>query len=525
MRAFDFSIKSQLTRGLRLDSRGDRGLNLLTECKNLKPIKIDDDNFSLVPYELVSDPFKSGEFAAKSITIAFPFPQVFRGKEVTLLADDTKIYTVDESDWSLTLITTYNAFDRSAILALDSTGGPWQFIDMGDTWFLINTKNIVWQSNTHALTNEPNQVYVNKTNLINAGVYHRGRIVTGGFNSSNFWNNDWLDIFTKWKAGLSTQIDLPTTDIDSNWVLWSSIGGGDFPLWLFYPDRAFLGNIRGTSETGYTWSKTMIMDMIIKNQFGFMPLPWQGDVYVIKPLGKELIVYGSNGISALTPIQDPVPTYGLRNISSVGIMGRGAVGGDVKQHVFLDNNGFLWRMTGQEPSRLGYREFFTGFSANTIISFDNRDEEFYISDETNSYLLTPRGLGEAKERVTSLVDKVGVLSGVIEDSGDSESQVVTDTIDFGSIATIQAVHLPMVASADVDVAIDYRYDYSSSFVRSPFIRVNNQGVAFMLVSASQVRIVIKSSDYSNMDLDEIEYTVQFADKRFRRSLSASQVTP
>ena len=49
MRAFDFNIKSQLTRGLRLDSRGDRGLNLLTECKNLKPIKIDDDNLVSFP--------------------------------------------------------------------------------------------------------------------------------------------------------------------------------------------------------------------------------------------------------------------------------------------------------------------------------------------------------------------------------------------------------------------------------------------------------------------------------------------
>ena len=77
MKSFDFNIKGQLTRGLRLDSRGDRGLNLLTECKNLKPIRIDDDNFSLVPYELVSDPFKSGEFTARSITIAFPFLQFF----------------------------------------------------------------------------------------------------------------------------------------------------------------------------------------------------------------------------------------------------------------------------------------------------------------------------------------------------------------------------------------------------------------------------------------------------------------
>ncbi len=524
MKEFSFPIIEQLVRGLRLDSRGDRRTNFLTECKNLKPVKVGDGQSGLVPYELVTDPFLSGEFSSNSITISFPFPQVFRGNEVTLLADETSIYTVDESDWSLTLITTYNAFDRSATLALDSGGGPWQFVDMGDTWFLINTQNIVWQPNTHALTNEPDQVYVNKTNLMNAGVYHRGRIVTGGFSSSNFWNNDWLDIFTSWRGGLSTQIDLPSTDIDSNWILWSSIGGGDFPLWLFYPDRAFLGNIRGSAETGYTLSKTIITDMVTRNEFGFMPLPWQGTVYTIKPMGKDLIVYGDNGITALVPTREPVPTYGVQHISSTGIMGRGAVGGDDTQHIFLDNDGYLWRMKGLNPERLGYREFFTGYSSNTIISHDSRDDEFYISDETNSYLLTPVGLGEAKERVTSLVYKVGVLSGVIEDSGDSESQVVTDTIDFGSIATIQMVKLSLVASANIDVAIDYRYNDDDAFVRSTFVRVNNQGIAYPLVSASQMRIVVRSSDYINMDLDEIEYSVKFSDRRFRRSISASQVT-
>lgn len=658
MKEFSFPIVEQLVRGLRLDSRGDRRTNFLTECKNLKPIKVGDGQPGLVPYELVSDPFLSGEFSSNSITISFPFPQVFRGKEVTLLADETSIYTVDESNWSLTLITTYDAFDRSATLALDSGGGPWQFVDMGDAWFLINTQNIVWQPNTHALTNEPNQIYVNKTNLMNAGVYHRGRIVTGGFSSSNFWNNDWLDIFSKWQGGLSTQMDLlvdadgaqvvtngkftdnadgwslgtgvtwnngairfvgvaspqnmnqvdadqdtpivigekyeviftisdysgsgavrvsvgstgigtdrssngtftetitaadvpnlfkiqvrsganftgtidnvscalalvnQSPDVDSNWLLWSSIGGGDFPLWLFYPDRAFLGNVRGSSETGYTLSKTMIMDMVMRNEFGFMPLPWQGTVYAIKPMGKDLIVYGNNGITALVPTREPIPTYGVLHISDTGIVGRGAVGGDDTQHVFLDNDGDLWRMKGLKPERLGYREFFTGYSANTIISHDSRDDEFYISDETSSYLLTPVGLGEAKERVTSLVYKVGVLSGVIEDSGDSESQVVTDTIDFGSIATVQMVKLSLVASANIDVAIDYRYNDDDAFVRSIFVRVNNQGIAYPLVSASQMRIVVRSSDYINMDLDEIEYFVKFSDKRFRRGIGASQI--
>ena len=99
MKEFTLNVEDVWRRGLRTDSREQRGLHTLSECVNLKPTK-----FGLLPYELIPDPFLSGEFSSNSITISHPFPQVFRGDNITLLADATKIYSVDESDWSLTLL-------------------------------------------------------------------------------------------------------------------------------------------------------------------------------------------------------------------------------------------------------------------------------------------------------------------------------------------------------------------------------------------------------------------------------------
>ena len=270
--------------------------------------------------------------------------------------------------------------------------------------------------------------------------------------------------------------------------------------------------------------------MVRKNQFGFMPMNWQGTVLKILPLGNNLIVYGDNGISALTPILEPVPTFGLRDISrEFGIISRGSAGGDERGHTFVNEAGYLYSLSPDlQLKRLGYRKFFTGFSSTETTVNHNPDEnEFYISDGSNSYILTEAGLGEAAERIISLVTKDGVLSGVIETQGVATGQLIIDIGNFGTAAikSIENVHVNYFGSATVTVAIDYRYDRTSAFTRTAFFPVNKEGMSFPKISGIDFKLIFKADAYGNVDnWNGFEFNVKFGDKRYKRGVGASAIT-
>ena len=532
MREFTLQVDDIFKKGLRTDSRQERGLHTLEECLNYKPTE-----FGLIPYETVPDPIKSGEFSTHSITINPPFPQIFRGRNVTLVVSETKVWTVNESDWSLTLLGDgngkfINAEDvlSATTIAADSSG-LWHFADWGNNWMLVNTSASIFQSGVHKLSpDDASDVFCNNTIVIQTIAEFKGRTVIGGFTSSTFWNNDWNDMFTYWKQGRTAGINIGDS-IGTNYVMWGSIGGGDFPLWLMFHENAMKGNVKGSSTVGYTQPKDpMLLDMVRKNQFGFMPMNWQGTVLKILPLGNNLIVYGDNGISALTPILEPVPTFGLRDISrEFGIISRGAAGGDERGHTLVNEDGYLYSLSPDlQLKRLGYREFFTGFSSTeTTVNHDPDDNEFYISDGSNSYVLTEVGLGEAAERIISLVTKDGVLSGVIETQGVATGQLIIDIGNFGTAAikSIENVHVNYFGSATVTVAVDYRYDRTSAFTRTAFFPVNKEGMSFPKISGIDFKLIFKADAYGNVNnWNGFEFNVKFGDKRYKRGVGASAIT-
>lgn len=67
--------------------------------------------YGVQPIEALPTPI---DLAAAGITIAHPFPQLIRGREVTLLCDATAIYKVNESTWALTLVDLYDAYASGA---------------------------------------------------------------------------------------------------------------------------------------------------------------------------------------------------------------------------------------------------------------------------------------------------------------------------------------------------------------------------------------------------------------------------
>ena len=506
MREFAFSIKDSFEKGLRPSSRSGLNAPYLTQSQGAKP-----SIYGLVPYEAVTQPMTDAYLSGESITKSFPFPQLIRGKGVTLLATANILYEVDESDWTLTELT----------LSADILGtGLWHFIDMYNFWFLFNGTEIVYKTNIGALEGGDPIIKVASSPTIQTGCYHRGRAFMAGFDT-NFWSDDWSHILRKWKEDISPHIKVDDS-ITGNYVLWSTIGGGD-TLFLLRPDLM----IEGPSEsvTG-TFDFPRIMEYFKRNEMGLMPMPWQGTVRVVKPLGKNVIVYGDDGISALIQVSDPTPTFGLQHLLSVGIAGRGAVGGTEKEHVFLDNAGFLWRLgVDLRLEKLDYQEYLINYlDVDMAISYDDIEDEYYICSASDNMILTRKGLGQGVETFSSLYNVAGSLVAIPTTiSGRTSSIVVTDSFDLGlrGIKNLSFVDLGIVSTEDVEVAIDYKYNKASAFARTPYVTLNAEGWAYINTSGIEFRLVIKCDDYTKPKITYANVRYKRIDNREVRGLDAS----
>ena len=265
------------------------------------------------------------------------------------------------------------------------------------------------------------------------------------------------------------------------------------------------------------------------NTAGFRNIPWPGDVLKVKRLGDLIVVYGDQGIGMLVPVNDPIATYGFKEVLNIGLASKGAVGGDEHSHVFVDKEGWLWGIEeGQTPKRLGYQEFFSALTAADImISLDPSEQEFYISDGSKGYLLTPWGLCETYQRFTSLFRSGSTTYGPVSDGSDTSFTLTTDTLDYGlrGFKTMTTIELGVntgEVDQGVDISVYYRSNKKSAFSQSSWIHTNPNGVAMPVKTAEEFRISVKADSYLGMKLDYINARIKLPDRRFVRGIYAMQ---
>jgi len=480
-------IAEELTQGLRKDSRTFRNSKTLASVRNLRPF----------PSGLKPIPSRQRPFT--SVAVNWPFPQVFRGQTYTLLADETALYWVDNV-LALNAITTYDAYDTAAVLGL-TAGGCWQLMDFGEFFMLFNGNCTAFRSNAAAVTGVDDKVFVQSAVTINAGTAFRGRGIIGGFNSSDFWRDEWKSLWNAWADVSGTAIDT-SQGIGENYVWWSSIGGGDI-LWLFYPEQAE----SGITGVGFDSDDPLFLRRMKQNQMGFMPMPWQGSVLAIKPLGNGIMVYGENGVTYLPHIAAPVPTFGMVDLAIPGIKGRGAVAGNEREHVFVDTIGYIWRITeGPEADRLGYQEFLTEMSSDVMVSHDLHENDYYISDGETGYVLTGSGLAEVKGYPTSIVSIDGLLYEVGIGSYEQDLYLETDILDFGErfSKTIHTVEVGLSAPGDVSASVLYRDDKGQLFVESTWTTLDDSGIFVPVVTGTDFKLALRATNATDVEIDYIK---------------------
>jgi len=270
-------LSSGLALGLRPFERMEIRSEHLTELQNLRP-----RDWGLEAIRLVSNG------SAPWPAVNWPFPQLVSGEARSFLFSAVTVEEIDESDWSRTVLTTFDQNSASQTKAIP-TGGPWHFADLKTAWFAGNGSCVLFDPGWEKYEGQSEKVFVQDTVTIQTLCTHRGRVVFGGFNSADVWTN-LSSILAGWDTA-ETDVTTPTDDVGQNYVMWSSIGGGDFPLWLFYP-----------VGTGYSYdlapTAARLLDRVRENTFGWSPMPFQGTVRKVAPLGQHVIIYGDDGIAA-----------------------------------------------------------------------------------------------------------------------------------------------------------------------------------------------------------------------------------
>jgi hypothetical protein len=453
MREDNLILTDEVAMGLRpYISVGGQGKGL-SQCFNVKP-----DPVGLVPYVPIT---------AKniSITVDWPFPQLFIGSTYRVMADKNTIYQVDAS-WAKT----------SKVTSV-TTGGVWHWADFGDYFIMTNGSHIIdLDHGTIAAQNTPptwtksTSIARTELDIPRCGTYcnFNGQLIGGNVKST--WHS----------CGI-------------NHLVWSRIGNADMN-----PTRA--------------------------NEAGYKKAPWEGEIHKVISLGispeKGVMVYGDNGILYMFPAEQ---TFGFRELSGVGIPSRGAAGGDNTKQVFVDSDDFLW-MVGPDLqlNKLGYQEFMSKMTAaNIVISHDKLLDEFYISDGSYGYLLTKNGLCQVFQYPTSVHSVDGVSYGTLDVDGGADAakaKVCTGNLDFSlrGKKTVKNFLSGVHDTAGTLVGhVKFRDTINGAFQALDSVQAPD-GVVYQTVSGFEFQCYLESSAYGNFNLDHMDVNYQVDDKRALR---------
>lgn len=258
----------------------------------------------------------------------------------------------------------------------------------------------------------------------------------------------------------------------SNWIKWSNIGSLDFTIWK-------------------------------DNIAGERPLDWPGTVYALKQLGSKVVAYGTNGVSFLVPAAN---AYGLETIRTVGIKSKQAVAGNKNVHFFIDTVGQLWSLS-DELQLLDYSEYLSSLGS-PVLSWDTKNQMLYICDGTTGYVYSPKdkSMGKGPPNVTGMAYQGGTLYPVAPATITTPvfSQV-TDIIDMGThkFKTIFEVEIGTNISSigTLQVAIDYRSDYSAAFSSTSWASVPVKGSVLITALGREFRIKTKLLAYEYIEID------------------------
>jgi len=312
----------------------------------------------------------------------------------------------------------------------------------------------------------------------------------------------------------------------ANMIAWSEIGSLIFPSYGFakFADGTYLAD--GTSLAGNYTTANINTLTDRKNTGGFMPMPWDGKIYAMFPLGKTIIVYGDKGIAALVPGNvDKTFTFGLKDISTLGIANQYAVTttgreDEAKLHYFVRSDNKLFSIDEKLTLKeLDYSEYLNPVSS---MFYDSNQEELFVATDTSTYIFTRFGLGSLDAALSSGIYSsiYGLLIHSINSIEQSTIELQSDTISIGSfgLKSLEFISLRYLSPDPIMIAIETRSDRRSSFIATRWKLLNDTDTVKFSVLGLDFRILVKVPNYTTFSISSMRIAMQFRDRRSRRGI-------
>jgi len=259
---------------------------------------------------------------------------------------------------------------------------------------------------------------------------------------------------------------------------------------------------------------------------GYAVMPWDengnGEVWKVLSLGKNVRVYGDQGICNLIPyLVNDTAGYGVSEIETPGIISSDAVAGDELIHAYVDNNYDFWVVTSKGPNNLGYRKQMETLTNRILVRYDSHNKKFYISDGVYCFVFNGKGMYTTNQCMSSIGNYNGITAGFFKDNDDTKIRLVTSSTDFGyqSNKTIESVETGMIYDTDADEvlsgAVSVKYDYKGDFMQLPWITLNERGIFTQKVTGREFKIHLQADYESGADFsfNSLIPRIKFSDKR------------
>ncbi len=516
MKEFTFTLTSKvLSRGLYREVNPGIDVVELEQAKNVRAWR-----GRLAKWQPLRNPIDAATLISGGLELAFPHPQLRRGKHRLFMFHKDRIFYVDPVSYTPLEIDVRDINDTTQLGTIN-TGDYWHLADFGDYWYAFNGNSTVIHHNQFRMEGKEDVAVVDNSRFINAGVDFNGRVIIGGL-SEEFWGF-WESFFEGKASSLYSGFtyDMPA---GSDYILWSNIGVDIW--WLFYTTKAQESLISGY---GYDADRPYLYDLLMRNDLGFARVPMVGFIQRIVPLYSNMIVvYGDNGLAIYKQYSEPAPTFGLVLSIPVGLPHQGAVASNGFEHVFLGNDGALYMLQSDlQFTRLGYEHIFAGnIDLPHIVSFDRFRGDYYISNQNGTWVLSQDGLTYVTQVITSVVDNYGEPVALGSNYVDDREVVLrTTAMTFGRPGLKHIGHVRLMGQ-DLDkysVALEY-LGSDGMWYTSSYKPVNSSGVVYMGVTSEVFKLVVRADDFDDVGyIESIDLSVKYVDKRFVRGVNVTQI--
>lgn len=472
------------------------GADYASTLTNLRPVE-----YGAAAPEWFTCPF--------AFTLDWPFPQLHRGENVTLLLKRASVSTLN-SAWSESAITVKQADNRGSNATI-SGGGVWHTATFEDNWFATNGTDLIYKIASHAETVKPTGLTVSTL------CAHDDRLIMAGLAGDWFSGSRWLELFRAWREK-QPRFSHDQMAWSDRWVIWSDRNGGDFDV-PFYPLLTMLGCY---GNTAFDALKSSFLDRIEDGEIGFSSVRRLGVPEASAALGNDVVLYSKEARIILSP-GSGVPGYAVIPTEDPGVANRGGLSASRGRHVWMTPSRDLnSQVSGGPVEDLRQAHRLTGSLTNLVTAYDTEANEHRFSTENWSYLVNRYGVGGSfTVRPTSLARVDGVLYGVASNLADTTVPVelYSHTVDMGYRGSkrVQMIECydELITVGTVDVKASTYNETPTSLGAVP---TNEYGVGTVLRAGNEFQIGRKGTGSVGTDYSVQKLTVRYQseDRRFRR---------